>query len=476
MQHAATHNRTCTSFTLTPSLRTHVADLSYTTTTNRACGGWAAPNVSGGATRCLHVGNVPSHLTEEELRAAFERHGRVESLRLVSQRGHRFAFANYVSVDEAIKAKAYLSRQTMWRSAISFARRESFCGAPPPRHMHGTSSGCSSPPLAAAGSAAAVGSAGAAGGAYAGSSGYGSDHSASSSEGRQQWGTTTGRGESPLQQHPLLAHQQQLRAQVVCSSSPSPLPPLHGHHYSQQQQQQQSVAGSSSNGSSSCVVVPTASYGMASPSSLQHSASLSTLVTNSSSGTARVLERAGSLGSLSDSCCYEGDISCGSSDLQQQHPALIASPVLATLTSDHFVPTQAWPAQLHRDWPFVEAVAEQLRQVGGSTTISKLRGLLKGRLGSALTIKSVPLKALLAAYQSLFVLMGNRVALAAACCGPPPAAAMDSSISINMSNNSGSSSSSYINNNMNNNMNSSSSGAGGDPSSSLQQFVVRASA
>jgi RNA recognition motif. (a.k.a. RRM, RBD, or RNP domain) len=429
------------------------------------------------------VGNVPSHLTEEELRAAFERHGRVESLRLVSQRGHRFAFANYVSVDEAIRAKAYLSRQTMWRSAISFARRESFCGAPPPRHMHGSSTSSSgSPPPAPAGSSAAAAQYG------AGSSGYGSDHSASSSEGsrqqqQQQWSTTIGRGgESPLQQHPLLAHQQQLRAQVVCPS-PSPLPPLHGqHHYSQQQQLQSIASGNGgSSSSSSCVVVPAAgSYSMASP--LAHSASLSALGSSSSS-VARVLERAGSLGSLSDSCCYEGGDSCvndlqqqQAQQQQQQYPALMASPVLATLTSDHFVPTQAWPAQLHRDWPFVEAVAEQLRQVGGSTTISKLRGLLKGRLGSALTIKSVPLKALLAAYQSLFVLMGNRVALAAACCGPAPASAaaavMDTSITINMSSHS---SSSYMNSSSNNSS-SNSSGAVGDPSSSLQQFVVRASA
>ena len=50
---------------------------------------------------------------------------------------------------------------------------------------------------------------------------------------------------------------------------------------------------------------------------------------------------------------------------------------------------------------------QQLRQFGGSTTISKLRGFLR-----------YPLKALLAAYPGLFVINGNHVALAGGLGGP----------------------------------------------------------
>ena len=56
-------------------------------------------------------------------------------------------------------------------------------------------------------------------------------------------------------------------------------------------------------------------------------------------------------------------------------------------------------------------VVEELRIAGGTTTVSKLRGLLKHKLGSKETIKSVPLKALLEAYRTVFTLHRNHVSL-----------------------------------------------------------------
>jgi hypothetical protein len=81
------------------------------------------------------------------------------------------------------------------------------------------------------------------------------------------------------------------------------------------------------------------------------------------------------------------------------------------LTNNHFVPTQAWPLEPLRDAGYVTVVAEELRAVGGTTTVSKLRGLLKHKLGSKETIKSVPLKAFLQAYSSVFALHRNHVSL-----------------------------------------------------------------
>lgn len=92
-------------------------------------------------------------------------------------------------------------------------------------------------------------------------------------------------------------------------------------------------------------------------------------------------------------------------------PSPMSPQVLSLLTSDQLVPTQLWPASAH-DWPFVQRILDEMRLWGGdSITISKLRGALKGRLGITSTIKSVPLKALLAAYGQLFDLRGNRVSL-----------------------------------------------------------------
>lgn len=85
--------------------------------------------------------------------------------------------------------------------------------------------------------------------------------------------------------------------------------------------------------------------------------------------------------------------------------------VLQILTNNHFVPTQAWPLEPLRDAGYVTVVAEELRAVGGTTTVSKLRGLLKHKLGSKETIKSVPLKAFLQAYSSVFALHRNHVSL-----------------------------------------------------------------
>eukprot|EP00624_Nannochloropsis_granulata_P000026 evm.model.NODE_10077_length_2778_cov_11.807055.1 len=64
-----------------------------------------------------------------------------------------------------------------------------------------------------------------------------------------------------------------------------------------------------------------------------------------------------------------------------------------------------------RDSAYVTLIVEELRSIGGTTTVSKLRGLLKHKLGSKETVKSVPLKALLQAYGGMFALHRNHVSL-----------------------------------------------------------------
>jgi hypothetical protein len=85
--------------------------------------------------------------------------------------------------------------------------------------------------------------------------------------------------------------------------------------------------------------------------------------------------------------------------------------VIAILTDDTYVPTQSWQCRFQQDAPFLNAIITQLQILGGVATISKLRGLLKSRLLAQTNVKSVPLKALLAAYPKYFVLNSNLVEL-----------------------------------------------------------------
>lgn len=83
------------------------------------------PGNEGQVSRCLHVGNVPSHLTEDQLYVEFERFGELEGLKVVTQRSRRFAFVTFITVEQAINAKQRMTKLGPWKSAISFAHKES---------------------------------------------------------------------------------------------------------------------------------------------------------------------------------------------------------------------------------------------------------------------------------------------------------------------------------------------------------------
>ena len=84
-----------------------------------------AQDADNQVSRCLHIGNVPNNLSDAQLILEFERYGRVDGLKLVSQRNRRFAFVSFRSVDEAVTAKKLMSRVYPWKSAVSFSRKES---------------------------------------------------------------------------------------------------------------------------------------------------------------------------------------------------------------------------------------------------------------------------------------------------------------------------------------------------------------
>jgi hypothetical protein len=84
----------------------------------------------GQVSRCIHVGNVPANLNESQLLHEFERFGKVDGLKLVSQRNRRFAFISFRTIEQAIIAKHRMSRVHPWKSAIAFAHKESISGMP----------------------------------------------------------------------------------------------------------------------------------------------------------------------------------------------------------------------------------------------------------------------------------------------------------------------------------------------------------
>lgn len=91
---------------------------------NQVDGASSMMMMSTQASKCLHVGNVPPTLSEKDLVAEFAKYGSVETVKLINQRGRRFAFVCYNSIDMAVNAKTLMSRVHPWKSAISFAHRE----------------------------------------------------------------------------------------------------------------------------------------------------------------------------------------------------------------------------------------------------------------------------------------------------------------------------------------------------------------
>ena len=87
---------------------------------------WAG---GGGASRCLHVGNVAAALSEADLEREFGCFGPLERVKIVAGKDRRFAFVNFVALPDAARAKAALSAAPMWRHNIFFARRDGAAAA-----------------------------------------------------------------------------------------------------------------------------------------------------------------------------------------------------------------------------------------------------------------------------------------------------------------------------------------------------------
>jgi RNA recognition motif-containing protein len=339
-----------------------------------------SPESQGGAgyvSKCLHVGNVPNNLTEKDLIKEFDKYGSIEAVKLINQRGRRFAFVCYKTIEMAANAKNVLSRLHPWKSAISFAHRD-FVGntetSPSGHQIALPQRSMSTSP-------------------YPGGGGNGSPMKASSAHqqhlqrisspplpndpsGMMPAAPTFRRVQSyavgeqlhhpsnPMMMQPMPMH-------LNLPGHPMMSGPYHPHHLGGERDPSSSLDNSAHNN-----------------------------YDNDGSGSSYYHPSA-----VSNEQFYRNTGGGGGAS------SIFNLTILRRLCDDTYVPTQAWPIDLMNDPPFNDAIIAQLMQFGGSTSISKLRGFLRARINAPDNIKSVPLKALLAAYPQYFHVRNNQVSL-----------------------------------------------------------------
>ena len=278
-----------------------------------------------GASRCLHVGNVPPNLSEAQLYREFERFGDLEGLKIVTQRSRRFAFVTFVTVEQAVSAKQRLVKLPHWRSAISFAKKESITPPQPPKNL--VPKGINM-------------------------QGY-------STASQNLYYQSLQSGDKQV------AHNMNLQN---FNDEQNTMPIFNSGTGVENQQ----IRGLNVN-------------------HMTYNQSIATKP-NQYTPSSQIIQSMGQLP-------------------HDQTHAEQPCAVLKRLCDGTFVPTRAWPIDVAQDSIYCQAVVQQLHQFNGSTSISKLRGALRNRLMSLENIKSVSLKAMLAAYPNLFSVQSNTVSL-----------------------------------------------------------------
>eukprot|EP01038_Epipyxis_sp_PR26KG_P008631 gene8631-11664_t len=303
-------------------------------------------------TRCLHVGNVPQNLTEISLRTEFEKFGPIEGLKIVTQKtsNRRFAFITFQTIEHAVKAKHHMSKVHPWKSAISFAHKEFTSSPSNNRHQNSRNN---------------------------------NNNNINQSSNFAVHSSIESMHQPNFLVNPLMY-----------AMDPQPLLPQ--GHISNDIKNTRSVLGD--------VPLDLNYMGLKPSDGYYNHLNIDQLPNNGNWPTIDNL-----LSSLQDTTLTHSN----ENNHYVRTPANNGTncPVLRRLCDDTYVPTQPWPIDEPADRVYYTAVIAQLQQFGGSTTISKLRGFLRNRVAATDNIKSVPLKAMLAAYPHLFVVQSNYVSL-----------------------------------------------------------------
>jgi len=328
----------------------------------------------------------------------FEKFGQLDGLKLINQKNgqRRFAFVTYKTIEQAITARHCLSKVYPWKSAISFAHKE---------YVSSSSRAVKPPPLPST---------------FASNPTNPNSPTAKNDSNNNSSTNDVGQEQQQVQQAVRSG-----QVAVVGSGGGKRLDPnarafissISEQHQTQHQQVQSSPHAprkesppshnnNSSNNGSFSYFTPAAH-----PFQAQYNHQILIdrqqrqhhTISNSASMMVTMGNAVG-VSVAAPTPSFLGGIE-GSSIVSREKAILIR------LCDDTYVPTQPWPVDPEADLPICRAVADQISHFGGSTTISKLRGFLKHRVGTTDNIKSVPLKAMLAAYANIFRVDGNYVSL-----------------------------------------------------------------
>jgi hypothetical protein len=384
------------------------------------------------ASRCLHVGNVPSNFTEVQLMNEFEKFGQLDGLKLINQKNgnRRFAFVTYKTVAQAVTARHCLSKIHPWKSAISFAHRDFSNNTTTSNNSNNNSQSTNSAAVSQNGAQQSF--------LLKQNKLINSSHNNNqnfgqmSEEKNNAWNNIQQSRYQQAGQHysDNSFHHQQLNYQVQQQhhNTHNPHQNAHAQHHQngdqnnrfiqsldhfdrnllrghqQHRQDRQHFPSEDLSRSGNSVNA----YSAGATKTVN---SFSVLNQTQNSGVMKIAN-------YSNQHQQHANLHPHHPPLIGQHPRIenfsdknALQIILTRLCDDTYVPTQPWPVDSIADDPFCQAVIDQVSHFGGSTTISKLRGFLKHRVGTSDNIKSVPLKALLLAYPSFFKVEGNLVTL-----------------------------------------------------------------
>lgn len=367
-------------------------------------------NMNSYVSKCLHVGNVPANLSEKDLLKEFEKYGSVEAVKLINQRGRRFAFVCYRTIEMAIGAKSALSRLHPWKSAISFAHRD-FVG----NSLGGNSLSDGEWVVPSMGKSVSnnsfrqtqvtpIPSTNISGGIW-------SDPNVTNPSPRSMNSSpypTNSRTLTPPP--PIGAPARSYSQQFPVRSNMSSPPPLQ-----QVSTDMTYAAHESFNAKNNAIAFRRVqSYAAGDtqannfPQQQYHGYPID--YDHNHGDTSHGLNQSNGYGyEWSQAPMQETGYTMMAPMMMTQVQFNVN--ILRRLCDDTYVPTQTWPIDVANDTPFCEAIIAQLLQFGGATSISKLRGFLRTRINAPDNIKSVPLKALLAAYPQYFHVRNNQVTL-----------------------------------------------------------------
>ena len=360
--------------------------------------------------RCLHIGNVPVNINENQLLTELEEFGEVETLRIISQKNRRFAFVTYSSLELAVSAKqAIIDKQRKshvqsWKSAVSFAHQESFT-----MHPHKARTPTLEPnPSSVASMASGYTTASSVGSVYPT---HGPTHTAFGGYGERA------RDQSTCY-HPHSTSSKSCSSTDSVAYTPRSTADGHDNSFSQPKQLNSYISqfdtrppyGAAPPGFSNqnnSLFASNMPYSMASHNSLSSLPSPPRYQPQVC--TPKGYDKHHS-NSFHDSSMKSRSYSGSSLSSPSASPSLWAQcPVLRYLCDSSYHANQSWPCCLAIDSPYCDLLASVLRRQGGRMYIRELAEHLQRELNITQAIAGIPLKSFLIAYPSRFLVQGDFV-------------------------------------------------------------------